>query len=131
MLTWLEESPEHEIERDAVIARLQTYFPNQKVEKLFDTLVAFGRYAEVLTDAGVELRTGVLLSRIDADGDGVRVDVAGGDPLQFDRVVCTAAAPLASKLVPGPLNGLPIAHTRPGNCAAFAVSRTQGEFVTG
>lgn len=49
LLTWLEESPEHEIERDAVIARLQTYFPNQKVEKLFDTLVAFGRYAEVLS----------------------------------------------------------------------------------
>jgi NitT/TauT family transport system ATP-binding protein len=48
VLTWLEESQEHEIERDAVIARLQTYFPNQKVEQLFDTLVAFGRYAEVL-----------------------------------------------------------------------------------
>lgn len=49
LLTWLEESQEHEIEREAVIARLQTYFPNQKVDQLFDTLVAFGRYAEVLS----------------------------------------------------------------------------------
>lgn len=49
LLTWLEESPEHEIDREAVIARLQGYFPNQKVDKLFDTLVAFGRFAEVLS----------------------------------------------------------------------------------
>jgi protoporphyrinogen oxidase len=60
-----------------------------------------GRYAEVLTESGVELRTCVRVSRIEPDGNGVRVDVAGGAPLHFDRVVCTAAAPLASKLVPG------------------------------
>jgi NitT/TauT family transport system ATP-binding protein len=49
LMTWLEESPEKEIERDAVTARLQTYFPNEKLDKLFDTLVAFGRYAEILS----------------------------------------------------------------------------------
>lgn len=49
LLTWLEETQEKEIERDAVISKLQTYFPNEKLDYLFDTLVAFGRYAEVLS----------------------------------------------------------------------------------
>lgn len=49
LLNWLAESPEHEIERDAVIQRLQGYFPNEKLDTLFDTLIAFGRYAEVLS----------------------------------------------------------------------------------
>jgi NitT/TauT family transport system ATP-binding protein len=49
LLMWLEESPEKEIERDAIIAKLQGYFPNEKLDKFFDTLVAFGRYAEVLS----------------------------------------------------------------------------------
>jgi NitT/TauT family transport system ATP-binding protein len=49
LLAWLEQSPNHEIEREAVISRLQTYFPNEKLDSLFDTLVAFGRYAEVLS----------------------------------------------------------------------------------
>jgi NitT/TauT family transport system ATP-binding protein len=49
LLAWLEQSPGHEIEREAVISRLQTYFPNEKLDSLFDTLVAFGRYAEVLS----------------------------------------------------------------------------------
>jgi NitT/TauT family transport system ATP-binding protein len=49
LMAWLEESAEKEIERDSVIARLQTYFPNEKLDKLFDTLVAFGRYAEILS----------------------------------------------------------------------------------
>lgn len=49
LLNWLAESPENEIERDAVIQRLQGYFPNEKLDTLFDTLVAFGRYAEILS----------------------------------------------------------------------------------
>jgi len=49
ILTWLEESPEKAIERDAVTARLQTYFPNEKLDRLFDTLIGFGRYAEILS----------------------------------------------------------------------------------
>lgn len=49
ILTWLEESPEKEIERDAVTTRLQTYFPNEKLDRLFDTIVSFGRYGELLS----------------------------------------------------------------------------------
>ena len=49
LLTWLEEREDHEIERSEVIERLKTYFPNEKLEPLFDTLVAFGRYAEILS----------------------------------------------------------------------------------
>ncbi len=60
-----------------------------------------GRFADVLIADGVELRTGAKVSRVDADGDGVRVELADAAPLHFDRVAVTAAAPLASKLVPG------------------------------
>lgn len=49
LMAWLEESPEKEIERDSVIAKLQAYFPNEKLDSLFDTLVAFGRYSEILS----------------------------------------------------------------------------------
>lgn len=49
LMTWLEETPDKEIERDAITARLQTYFPNEKLDRLFDTLVSFGRYAEILS----------------------------------------------------------------------------------
>ncbi len=49
LMTWLEESAEKEIERDTVIAKLQPYFPNEKLDRLFDTLVGFGRYAEILS----------------------------------------------------------------------------------
>ena len=60
-----------------------------------------GRFAEVLTASGVELRTNARTTAIEPDGDGVRVELAGGEALHFDRVVCTAAAPQAAKLVPG------------------------------
>lgn len=49
LMSWLEETPEKSIERETVIAKLQTYFPNEKLDNLFDTLVAFGRYAEILS----------------------------------------------------------------------------------
>jgi NitT/TauT family transport system ATP-binding protein len=49
LMTWLMESAEKEIGRDTVIKRLQNYFPNEKLDSLFDTLVAFGRYAEILS----------------------------------------------------------------------------------
>ena len=49
LLSWIEETPEKSIERETVIAKLQTYFPNEKLDNLFDTLVAFGRYAEILS----------------------------------------------------------------------------------
>jgi len=49
LLAWLEESDEHEITREEVIERLQTYFPNEKLEQLFDTVVSLGRYAEIIS----------------------------------------------------------------------------------
>jgi protoporphyrinogen oxidase len=59
------------------------------------------RFAEVLTERGVELRTNAAVRRIDSPpGVGPRVELASGEVLAFDRVVCTAAPPLAAKLVP-------------------------------
>jgi NitT/TauT family transport system ATP-binding protein len=49
LLSWMEENPKKEIERDAVLSKLQGYFPNEKLDRLFDTLVVFGRYAEILS----------------------------------------------------------------------------------
>jgi NitT/TauT family transport system ATP-binding protein len=49
LFSWLDESPEKEISREEVIGKLQVYFPNEKLDKLFDTIVAFGRYAEVIS----------------------------------------------------------------------------------
>jgi protoporphyrinogen oxidase len=59
------------------------------------------RLAADLTDSGVEIRCGVPVDRIESGEDGPRVQLHDGESLHFDRVVCTAAAPLASKLVPG------------------------------
>ena len=49
LLAWLSETETKEIEKDTVLQRLQNYFPNEKLDRLFDTLVAFGRYAEILS----------------------------------------------------------------------------------
>lgn len=49
ILTWIEESEDNEIERETVVERLRNYFPNEELEKLFDTIVSFGRYAEILS----------------------------------------------------------------------------------
>jgi len=49
LLGWIDESAGKEIDRDAVLVKLQAVFPNEKLETLFDTLVAFGRYAEILS----------------------------------------------------------------------------------
>jgi protoporphyrinogen oxidase len=73
------------------------------------------RFAKHLSDAGVDLRMSQRVSRIDgflplpASGrglgggvcDGVAVHLDDGESLRFGRVIVTAAAPLASKLVPG------------------------------
>ncbi len=65
----------------------------------------FDRFAEVLTADGVEIRTRVAVNRIDSPaGVGPRVELASGEVLNFDRVICTAAPPLAVKLLPE-LNG--------------------------
>jgi NitT/TauT family transport system ATP-binding protein len=49
LLAWIEENSDKEIHRDEVISRLQLYFPNEKLDQLFDTLVGLGRYAEILS----------------------------------------------------------------------------------
>ncbi len=49
LLTWVEEAPNHEISQQEVMSRLQGYFPNERLDRLFGTLVAFGRYAEILS----------------------------------------------------------------------------------
>ncbi len=59
------------------------------------------RFAEVLTADGVDIRTRSPVKRIDSPaGVGPRVELASGEVLAFDRVVCTAAPPLAEKLLP-------------------------------
>ncbi len=59
------------------------------------------RFAEVLTADGVEIRTRAAVERIDSPtGIGPRVELASGEVLTFDRVVCTAAPPLAVRLLP-------------------------------
>ncbi len=59
------------------------------------------RFAEVLTADGVDSRTRAVVNRIDSPaGVGPRVELASGEVLTFDRVVCTAAPPLAVKLLP-------------------------------
>jgi protoporphyrinogen oxidase len=72
------------------------------------------RFAEVLAEQGVELRTSVPVRRLDSPtGVGPRVELASGESLSFDRVICTAAPPLAAQLIPdlseaelGLLNGV-------------------------
>lgn len=48
LMAWISESENHEIERDEVVNRLQAYFPNEQLDRLFDTLISFGRFAEIL-----------------------------------------------------------------------------------
>lgn len=59
------------------------------------------RFAEVLKADGVEIRTNAAVKRIDSPtGVGPRVELMSGEVVNFDRVVCTAAPPLAVKLLP-------------------------------
>ena len=59
------------------------------------------RFAEHLTSSGVDLRTGAAVRKIDSPaGVGPKVELASGECLSFDRVICTAAPPLAATLVP-------------------------------
>jgi len=55
------------------------------------------RFTKALEASGVELRTNAL-ARI---AEGPTVELASGEKLDFDRVICTAAAPMVSKLIPG------------------------------
>lgn len=54
------------------------------------------RFAQVLADDGVRIRTGAPVREVRAVDDGVQVDDA-----TFDRVVITSAAPAAARMCPG------------------------------
>jgi protoporphyrinogen oxidase len=57
------------------------------------------RYADFIEEAGVEVQTGVAVERVEHDHGRVVVTATGGGG-DFDEVVVTAAAPIASRLVP-------------------------------
>jgi protoporphyrinogen oxidase len=61
----------------------------------------FQRFEEVLADRGVEFRLGAEVARVGPVSDGIAVELADGDKLPFDRVVVTAAAPIAARLCDG------------------------------
>lgn len=58
------------------------------------------RFVEKLGERGVELRANAAVARIDSDDGGPRVELASGEALRFDRVICTAVPPLVPKLIP-------------------------------
>jgi protoporphyrinogen oxidase len=63
--------------------------------------VILDAYAKRLTELGVRVECGVKVARVgSATGGGVQVDLVDGELLQFDRVVVTAASPIAAKLCP-------------------------------
>ena len=59
------------------------------------------RLGEHLAGHGIDIRTNAAVRAVESSFGGVRVRLADGDQLDFDRVVVTAAAPLAARLVPG------------------------------
>ncbi len=61
----------------------------------------FERFGEVLHDRGVTLRLGTGVERVSRAGDAMSVALAGGEKLEFDKVVVTAAAPVAARLCEG------------------------------
>jgi protoporphyrinogen oxidase len=63
-----------------------------------------GRFAETLTTAGVEIRTGVPVSSVRRDGGDIVIDTQDGS-LGFDRVVLTTPAPVTARLVPSLAEG--------------------------
>jgi protoporphyrinogen oxidase len=58
------------------------------------------RFANQLALAGVDLRLNQRVASIDGADDGIDVRIENGATLNFDRVVVTSAAPLATRLVP-------------------------------
>lgn len=57
------------------------------------------RFVEQLAERGVKLRANAAVARIDSEGQP-RVELASGERLDFDRVICTAVPPLVPKLIP-------------------------------
>jgi protoporphyrinogen oxidase len=59
------------------------------------------RLGEHLAQQGIDVRTNAPVRAVESSQGEVRVRLADGEQLDFDRVVVTAAAPLAARLVPG------------------------------
>lgn len=59
------------------------------------------RFAEVLADEGVEVRTGHAATQISPAPGGLQIDFADGHGDTFDQVVTTVPAPLAARLCQG------------------------------
>ncbi len=60
----------------------------------------FSRFAEVLTDRGVDLVSDARISEITATSEGMEIQHANGSKGKFDRVVVTTAPAIAAKLCP-------------------------------
>jgi protoporphyrinogen oxidase len=58
------------------------------------------RFANHLVNAGVDIRLNQRVASIEGGEDGAQVHLEDGTALPFDRVVVTAATPLAAKLIP-------------------------------
>jgi protoporphyrinogen oxidase len=59
------------------------------------------RLAASLTEDGATLRTNATVQKIDSPAqNGPRVELASGEVLSFDRVICTAVPPIAKRLLP-------------------------------
>lgn len=63
------------------------------------------RFGQALAAEGVHLSLGRPVSRIHADGAHPTIDFADGSTRSFDRVVVTAASPLAARLCDGLSDG--------------------------
>jgi protoporphyrinogen oxidase len=61
----------------------------------------FQEFGAKLVEQGVSLRLGAGVERVRRVGDDMTVALAGGEQLEFDRVVVTAAAPVAARLCDG------------------------------
>ncbi len=63
----------------------------------------YGKIIETFVDhlksLGVELRTSAAVADVSSSEAGPVVRLANGESLQFDKVICTAAPPLAAKLL--------------------------------
>ena len=91
----------------AIIARMYAARRSGLKKEVFGTVRGgyariLRRLEETLTADGVELRTGAPVAAVEGlPGGGAKVSLADGGELRFDKVVVTAAAPLAAKLLPG------------------------------
>jgi protoporphyrinogen oxidase len=61
----------------------------------------FDRFEDVLRQRKVTLRLSAAVERVARVGEVMTVDLTGGDKLEFDNVVVTAAAPIAARLCAG------------------------------